>query len=98
LEKEIVELMPAFFWICPECGIDNFIRSMVPTMNERDEEEFKRQVLDEHGVDLSESHGMFMLVPEKVKCSGCDIEFKTIPYNVGEPGGDIELGGDGYES
>jgi len=40
---DTVELLPAFRWICDECGLENFEGCMRPEMSEEDERALKVQ-------------------------------------------------------
>ena len=58
------ELLPAYFWICRECGRENFGRmvraaNLAPEIAEEDPE------------------GEWLLAPEYVKCDGCGTTFET---------------------
>lgn len=76
---EKVELLPAYHWDCPECGVQNFARGLVPELTEEETEELR----SEHGVELWEQ-GDWMLAPEKVKCSVCYGEFETYHFRDGD--------------
>ena len=68
------ELLPAFFWICDECGQDNFIRP-VEVSHER-----IKEMLEEAGEEYDEDdfEGMeFSVQPELVECSHCKTIFET---------------------
>ena len=36
-----VELLPAFRWICPECGEDHFERAICPSLTEEEKADMK---------------------------------------------------------
>lgn len=85
--REKVELHPAFFWICPECGIDNYERSMNIEGQEipgRIEEEIRNEMgledWEEVPDDIMKSINVFM-APVDVKCKTCNYETTTISPN-----------------
>ncbi|MCA9121934.1 MAG: hypothetical protein H6822_26650 [Planctomycetaceae bacterium] len=71
----MVELRPAFSWDCPECGVENFCRGIVPEFSEEDAAELR----DEHGINAWES-GDFVMQPETVACAKCAVEFRSLHY------------------
>lgn len=70
--KVKAELLPAFLWICPSCGLDNFERTIVAELSEEELAELR----DEHGVEVWEQ-GSFMTSPDKVCCRHCKEAFET---------------------
>ncbi len=58
-----VELNMAFFWICPECGVDNFERGVFWESN---------------GCGAGEGANNYMLAPGEVTCADCDQAFEVI--------------------
>ena len=75
---EKVELMPAHIWICPECGLDNFERTIVREMSKEDEYKLKL----EHGLldNGEEQDGAYLFIPDEVTCTHCDETFPTSYY------------------
>jgi len=71
----MVELHPAFFWDCPECGVENFCRGIVPEFSEEERAELR----EEHGVNPWEQ-GSFVMQPEVVTCAECKAAFKAAHY------------------
>ena len=69
---EIVDVHPAWVWDCPECGIENFARSVVSGMT-AEEEEIMRET---HDLDDSET-GFWQTAPLTVECFDCETEFEV---------------------
>lgn len=70
---EKVELLPAFFWICPECGIDNFERGLVAEMSDAEMIDIRQEL------DLSEFEEVELVGhPEEVTCKECNTEYEAI--------------------
>lgn len=67
--KEKIELHLAFMWDCPECGIENFCRSIVA--DEYEEAEMR----EEHGIEPWEL-GKWHTAPLLVTCKACGAEFE----------------------
>jgi hypothetical protein len=72
---ETIELRPAHEWTCDNCGRINYCSSIVWEGSAEEEEQMKQ----EFGVESWEE-GEFMTSPDKVTCSFCGTEFKTIDY------------------
>lgn len=68
----MVEMHPAFFWDCPECGTENFERAISPELSESELEALR----EDHGVNVWES-GEFLMMPLKVTCKRCNKAFVT---------------------
>lgn len=81
---EKVELHPAFMWDCPECGVENFERSISVSNEQLGEILIQMGVEDSPGIDYSTVHWC----PMKVICDECHREFATTPY--GSEKDDIE--------
>ena len=70
---ENAELLPAFFWICPECGVDNFERGLVAEMSEGEMMDVRQEL------DLSDFEEVELIGhPEVVICKECGAEFKAM--------------------
>ena len=69
---ETVELHGAFMFDCPECGRENFCRSVQPTFSE---EEYSI-LCQEEGVE-NDGTWVFALRPTHVICAYCDTEFEV---------------------
>lgn len=67
-----VEMLPAFLWTCPECGRDNFERSVVVELSPEEMQELR----DDHAVQVWQQ-GDFLTCPDSVTCQGCRMEFAT---------------------
>ena len=80
LPNQKVEMLPAFVWTCPNCGIDKFERAVVPEMS--DEEKFKLRL--EYGVEGEDIQGLFMMAPVEVQCPECETEFETMDFGENE--------------
>ena len=66
----MVNLRPAYVWDCPECGIENFCRGIVPEMSDEDLEELR----SEQGIQPWED-GDFVMMPDEVQCEACNRVF-----------------------
>lgn len=67
---ETVELHDAFFFICPNCGKENYKRGIVAEMSEEEESKIKEQM----GIDPWQE-GQFVMAPDKVSCKKCKKSF-----------------------
>jgi len=73
-----IEMKPAYVWDCDECGIENFERTIVLSL-----EELTQDDLDQIGEELLESmmndteRGTFQSMPNHVTCRNCNIEYET---------------------
>jgi len=65
-KANIVELVPAYCWTCPDCGIDKFERAICVEMCHDEREEMKTEMGIEH-----DGEGMFVQAPESVRCDKC---------------------------
>lgn len=74
---EKVELLPAFVWDCPQCGRENFVRGLVP---ELDEDELA-EVRDRLGVEPWEE-GFPLMAPSEVECSHCKSGWQSIDFGA----------------
>jgi hypothetical protein len=63
---EVAELHPAWVWDCPECGIENFARSVVSGMTLDEEEEMRST----HVITDDET-GFWQTAPGFVECFDC---------------------------
>lgn len=83
MSKEKVELHQAFFWICPECGNDNYDRSinMEGKLPEALEGAIRERLgipeWEEFSVDKIENINVMML-PVVVICKSCKSKVETI--------------------
>lgn len=68
-----IELHAAFFWDCPECGRENFVRGVKPEFSASELAELR----DEHGINPWET-GSFLLRPNDVKCCHCNEKFAVL--------------------
>lgn len=84
--KVKAELLPAFLWICPSCGLDNFERTIVVELSSEEISELR----EDHGVETWET-GQFLTSPGHVNCSHCNESFVTEEY---ESESNIESGVD----
>lgn len=66
------EMLPAFLWICSECGTDNFERSIVVELSPEEMLELR----EDHGVEVWQD-GEFTTAPDHVVCRECKTEFET---------------------
>lgn len=67
-----VELIPAYFWSCEDCGEGNFERCIVFEGTLED----KQALMAELGVDPDEE-GDVMSEPDEVTCRRCGTVFET---------------------
>lgn len=68
----MVELHPAFFWDCPDCGRENFCRGIKPEFSSSELAELR----EEHGVQPWEC-GDFVMQPTEVTCNYCGKAFAS---------------------
>ncbi|MFA5766410.1 MAG: hypothetical protein WC919_00615 [Candidatus Paceibacterota bacterium] len=82
LAKEIVELAPAYMWDCPNCGRENFQRSITTAITDEDRVEMD--------LDPCET-GCWQSYPNIVICRHCDSQYTTRHVGVeeGEQNDDI---------
>jgi hypothetical protein len=76
-KKSKVELIPAFVWDCPECGVEQFERTIRAELSPEDMDYLRLQ----HGVDPLEE-GDFLTQPREVQCSACKARFETVVLGV----------------
>jgi hypothetical protein len=79
-----VELHPAFFWICDDCGLTNFehARRVDPQSDEAREldeviarlKSDANEVAEEFGAELG---GDWVEAPTRVQCLKCESEYRT---------------------
>jgi hypothetical protein len=71
-ENKKVELLPAFFWYCDDCGEENFCRSFQPTIGEAELKELFDDLpdIDDGGWDFFEQ-------PTEVVCKRCKQKYET---------------------
>jgi hypothetical protein len=78
---EIVELHPAFSWDCPDCGRENFQRSVHVSLNPgrpEDAATIRRLEGWSEGDPIPESYGAsFLTKPNRVTCRHCEKEYET---------------------
>lgn len=67
-----VELLPAFLWLCDNCGTDQFERAIVCEFSKEELQELK----EEWGIKESDT-GHFLEGPKTVTCEFCQEEFET---------------------
>ena len=67
-----IELHPAFFWMCEECGADNFIRQFTAVLSE---EEIS-MIVQDYGEDILDMH--LATIPLELTCSKCNAVFDQI--------------------
>lgn len=72
---ELVELHPASFWDCPECGKENFIRHFI---EEKPQDGNATDIVCQETDD--EGHEYVYPIPQAVKCIHCDCMFVTKDY------------------
>jgi len=71
-KMEHVELHQAFMWDCPECGLENFARSVRLELSPEEIEEMS----ENFGV-ASSTDSRFSIIPENVTCKHCEKKFIT---------------------
>lgn len=67
-----VELNQAYFWICPECGLDNYDRLLHMEMSPEEKDAMYEDLADEETTSLS-----VVRYPMEVTCIFCGNEYKT---------------------
>lgn len=70
-----IELCPAYVFDCDDCGSENFVRGLIPSLTE----EVIKELQEEFDVP-PEDMGVWMCMPTQVKCSKCGAEFSTEHY------------------
>jgi len=75
LANEIVELSPAYMWDCPNCGRENFQRSIMTAITAQDRIEMGLE--DNQG-------GCWQSYPNIVVCRHCDSKYTTRHANTEE--------------
>ncbi len=75
---EKIEIHPAHFFDCNQCGVENFVRSVQPVLTAKEQEELR----SEHGVQPWED-GRYEAVPMTVECRNCGAKFET-QFNGGD--------------
>lgn len=73
--RQVVELQPAYAFICDECGAESFVRSQPPHLTDDELAELR----EDHGVEPWET-GDFTTMPSEVTCGSCGHTFATEPY------------------
>lgn len=76
VSEKSVELVPAFLWTCPECGVDKFERAIVVELSAEEMDELRQ----DHGVQPWET-GNFLNSPKNVTCDMCKQTFATVDFN-----------------
>lgn len=72
--REQVELHHAWFWLCDECGEENFERVVVAEIGTQEQEEIAEAL----GIEPWEAKtGDFYTKPSSVKCGQCGKEYDT---------------------
>lgn len=72
-------MFQAFFWICDDCGQDNFERAVTVPAESID----PANLPDNFDPDMIEDWAdmgkevVFNMAPDRVKCRHCNAEFKT---------------------
>jgi hypothetical protein len=77
-----VELHPAYWFLCDNCGAEQFVRSPVAELTDDEREEMR----DNYDVQSWES-GVFHEIPQWVTCDNCHTEMQTerIEHGPDEP-------------
>lgn len=70
------ELLPAFLWICDDCGTENFERTVVAEMSPEELIEMKF----EKGIEPMQD-GNFLTMPPFVECKHCGSQFKAAYFD-----------------
>lgn len=69
-----VELHQAFFWICDECGADNFCRGIAAESPFADDHP-AMQAFRDQDTDTHEISGEWVMQPTEVTCAKCNATF-----------------------
>lgn len=75
MQSKSVELVPAFVWTCPECGVDKFERAILVELSEEEIEELQQEEDGE-----PEEAGSFLTSPQSVTCDKCKRTFATVEF------------------
>lgn len=76
-KNEKVELLPAFLWTCPACGLDNFERTVVVEFSPEEMQELRRL----HGIK-NWRQGDFLTSPKDVTCFSCKADFEAEDFGT----------------
>lgn len=76
-QVQAVELIPASFWTCPNCGTDQFERSVVYESSP----EKMREIRQELGVEPWQG-GELLTDPDEVECKTCREIFHTESFRA----------------
>lgn len=78
-----VELHTAFFWVCDECGVDNFERGIAVAPEELTAEDLEAfdEETRELALELEKAHatirGDWIRKPDQVRCRSCGEAFEV---------------------
>ncbi|MEM9588515.1 MAG: hypothetical protein AAGA03_14620 [Planctomycetota bacterium] len=70
-----VELIPASFWTCPECGSGQFVRNIAVEASPEEIADLRDQL----GVQPWQE-GVLLADPKSVTCSECNATFEAVGY------------------
>lgn len=77
MAQELVELHHAWMWDCPECGRENFCRSIKADLTREESIELARELgdIDEFS-EIPDDHELnFYTQPHEVECDNCHCKF-----------------------
>lgn len=76
-DMDEVELHPAYFWDCPECGTENFERGVLVEMDDEKLTQFK----EDNEIDPDEE-GCLILSPSLVQCCECGCAYRALHHGI----------------
>lgn len=88
-----VHLSPAYVWDCPECGRENFQRTVSVVLRAGEntgDEEIIRHLggLDAHDPIPKGMQVVAQSRPDRVTCRHCNVEFGAVDTHAYEPDGE----------
>lgn len=75
-DKRTVELHSAFFWICDECGADNFHRGIAAESPFADDHPVMADIREEQA-ETDGLSGDWIMQPTEVTCDKCGTAFEV---------------------
>jgi hypothetical protein len=72
-----VELLPAFLFVCPDCGLDNFVRCRRIEPDSDEGRELTEQLDNDTEIVWRNVGGDWLEAPTEVACAYCGTKFPT---------------------
>ena len=76
MSQRTVEVALAFVYICPDCGRENFVRSVLHEFTREEQLEYQKEL------GQTPQTGSWATHPDQVVCENCGADFRAI--NPGE--------------